>query len=198
MTTKEKILASARKEFAEKGLEGSRVDRIAEGAGVNKAMIYYHFASKERLYQTILEDLFGRARTFIDRVLAEDLSLDERLSELARFYSDVFTSSPELRPIVLREMASGGERMRAMFSRTILEVEAPRRMRALLEEGIRDGKLRRVDPAHAVISFIGMNLFYLFFSPLVAAVWEIEDGETYGRSRPQEVVDVFLHGIKAR
>jgi TetR/AcrR family transcriptional regulator len=198
MTTKEKILVSARKEFAEKGLEGSRVDRIATAAGVNKAMIYYHFASKERLYQTILEELFGRARTFIDRVLAEDLSLDERLSELARFYSDVFASSPELRPIVLREMASGGERMRAMFSRTILEVEAPRRMRALLEEGVREGTLRRVDSAHAVISFIGMNLFYLLFSPMVASVWQIQDGETFGRSRPQEVVDVFLHGIKTR
>ena len=198
MTTKEKILASARKEFAEKGLEGSRVDRIAEGAGVNKAMIYYHFASKELLYQTILGELFGRARTVIDRVLAEGLSLDERLSELARFYNDVFTSSPELRPIVLREMAGGGERLRALFSRTILEVEAPRRLRALLDEGIREGTLRRVDSAHAVISFIGMNLFYLLFSPMVTSVWEIENDETFTRSRPQEVVDVFLHGLKTR
>jgi len=198
MTTKEKILASARKEFAEKGLEGSRVDRIAEGAGVNKAMIYYHFGSKERLYQAILEELFGRARGFLDRVLAKHMSLEERLSEVARFYSDAFTSSPELRPIILREMAGSGERIRAMFSRTILEVEAPRRMRALVEEGIEKGDLRRVDSSHAVISFIGMALFYVLFSPLVDSVWEIENGEAFRRSRPQEVVDVFLHGLKTR
>jgi TetR/AcrR family transcriptional regulator len=198
MTTREKILASARKEFAEKGLEGSRVDRIAAAAGVNKAMIYYHFASKERLYQTILEELFGPARTFIDRVLSENMTLEERLTELARFYSEVFATTPELRPIVLREMASGGERMRAMFSRTILEVEAPRRLRALIDEGVRSGTLRRVDPAHAVISFIGMNFFYVLFSPMMASVWEIENDDIFNRSRPQEVVDVFLNGIKTR
>lgn len=198
MTTKEKILASARNEFADKGFEGARVDRIASAAGVNKAMIYYHFTSKERLYETILEELFGRARAFLDRVLAEEMTLEVRLSELARFYADVFTSSPELRPIVLREMAGGGERIRAMFSRTILEVEAPRRMRALVGEGIRKGALRRVDPAHAVISFIGMNLFYLLFSPLVDSIWEIEDDETFRRSRPQEVVDLFLRGLETR
>lgn len=198
MTTKEKILASARKEFAEKGLEGSRVDRIAERAGVNKAMIYYHFASKERLYETILEELFGRARTFIDKVLAERMTLEDRLTELARFYNEVFASTPELRPILLREMASGGERMRAMFSQTVLQVEAPRRLRALIDEGIRSGALRRVDPSHTVISFIGMNFFYVLFSPMMASVWEIENAETFSRSRPHEVVDVFLNGLKTR
>jgi TetR/AcrR family transcriptional regulator len=198
MTTKEKILRSARNEFAGKGFEGARVDRIASAAGVNKAMIYYHFTSKERLYETILEELFGRARAFLDRVLAEEMTLEVRLSELARFYADVFTSSPELRPIVLREMAGGGERIRAMFSRTILEVEAPRRLRALFEEGIQKGALKRVDSAHAVISFIGMNLFYLLFSPLVDSIWEIEDEETFRRSRPQEVVDLFLRGLETR
>jgi AcrR family transcriptional regulator len=198
MTTRERILASARKEFADKGFEGARVHKIAGDAGVNKAMIYYHFSSKERLYGAILEDLFGHARAFLDRVLAEDMNVEDRFSELARFYVDIFESSPELPPIILREMASGGERIRGMFSRTILEVEAPRRIRALVEEGVQKGALRRVDPAHTVISFIGMNLFYLLFSPLVNSIWEIEDDETFRRSRPQEVVDLFLRGLQTR
>jgi TetR/AcrR family transcriptional regulator len=198
MSTKEKILAAARKEFSEKGFEGARVDTIAEVAGVNKAMIYYHFASKERLYDAILEELFGRASSFMARILAEELSVEARFSELARFYADLFEGSPELPPIILREMASGGERIRGMFSRTVLQIEAPRRARALLDEGIRRGAFRRVDPAHAVISFIGMNLFYLLFQPLVHSIWEIQDEEGFRRSRPQEVADLFLRGLEAR
>ena len=55
-STEEKIIASALAEFAEHGYEGARVDRIADRAGVNKAMIYYHYKGKENLYEKIIRD----------------------------------------------------------------------------------------------------------------------------------------------
>ncbi|MES2786349.1 MAG: helix-turn-helix domain-containing protein, partial [Pseudomonadota bacterium] len=42
------ILAAARDEFAESGLGGARMDRIAERAGLNKRLIYYYFQDKEK------------------------------------------------------------------------------------------------------------------------------------------------------
>ena len=48
-----RILSAAEELFAEKGFDGARVDEIARRAGVNKALIYYYFASKEQ----ILEEL---------------------------------------------------------------------------------------------------------------------------------------------
>lgn len=198
MTTKEKILSAARKEFSGKGFDGARVDAIARTAGVNKAMLYYHFTSKERLYEAILEEVFGRVAAFVDRVFTEDLPPGERFEAIARFYVEAFATTPELPPIVLREMASGGERIREMFRRTLLQVEMPQRARALLEEGARRGAFRDVDPVHAVISFMGMNLFYLLFQPLVHSMWEIRDEEAFRRSRPKEVADVFLRGLEAR
>lgn len=54
-TTRSKILSAALDEFAAKGLAGVRVDEIARLAGVNKAMIYYHFASKEALYKALFQ-----------------------------------------------------------------------------------------------------------------------------------------------
>ena len=42
--------------FAESGLAGARTDAIANAAGVNKALLYYYFKSKESLYQAVLED----------------------------------------------------------------------------------------------------------------------------------------------
>lgn len=198
MTTKEKILAAARREFSEKGLDGARVDVIAEAAGVNKAMIYYHFSSKEQLYDSMLEEVFGRVSAHVDRVLLDDLSIEARLEALARAYIDVYESAPELPPIVLREMATGGERIRRIFSRTLLKADVPQRMSALLEEGALSGRIRAVDASHAVTSFIGMNLFYLFFQPLIHSIWEIRDEEAFRRSRPREVVDLFLRGLQSR
>jgi TetR/AcrR family transcriptional regulator len=198
MDTRNRILAAARKEFSDKGFDGARVDAIARAAGINKAMIYYHFTSKELLYQAVLAEVYERVSAFVVRVLAEELPPERRFEALAAFWVDVFDNTPELPPLVLREMASGGERIREVFSRTLLQAEVPRRARALLEDGMRRGEFRRVDPAHAVTSFIGMNLFYLLFQPLVHSIWEIRDEKAFRRSRPKEVADIFLHGLKTR
>ena len=48
--TRARVAAAAAAEFAAHGFAAARVDRIARRARVNKAMIYYHFASKRALY----------------------------------------------------------------------------------------------------------------------------------------------------
>ena len=51
--TKKLLLDSATLEFAAFGIAGARVDRIAATAGVNKAMIYSYFGSKDDLFDTV-------------------------------------------------------------------------------------------------------------------------------------------------
>lgn len=194
----DRILAAALAEFAAHGFAGARVDRVARTARVNKAMLYYHFTSKELLYQAVLEELFGRVAAFVARVLGDDLPAERRFEALAGFWVDVFESAPELRPLILREMAGGGERIREAFARILLQAGVPRKARAVFEDGIRQGRFRSVDPMHALTSFVGMNLFYLFFQPLVHSIWEIRDEEAFRKSRPKEVADIFLRGLEAR
>jgi TetR/AcrR family transcriptional regulator len=198
MTTRERILAAARKEFAEKGLEGARVDSIARSAGANKAMIYYHFQSKERLYDAVVQEFLDRIKVFLQGVLRTEPDPEKLLLAIARFYVDVFESAPDTPPILLREMAAGGDRARKLFARMIAEIEAPQKVRARFEEGARKGIFRRLDPPHTFVSFVGMNLFYLMFSSLINSIWEIDDDKAFRRARPEAVVDLFLHGARAR
>ena len=53
--TKTRILEAAFREFAEYGVSGARVDRIAKSAGCNKNLIYVYFESKERLFAAVLD-----------------------------------------------------------------------------------------------------------------------------------------------
>lgn len=53
--TKDALLTAAHDEFAEHGIAGARVDRIADAAGVNKERIYGYFGSKEKLFDTVIE-----------------------------------------------------------------------------------------------------------------------------------------------
>jgi AcrR family transcriptional regulator len=55
--TRLRLLDAARAEFAEFGIAGARVDRIAANAGANKALIYHYFGSKDGLFDAVWEAL---------------------------------------------------------------------------------------------------------------------------------------------
>jgi TetR/AcrR family transcriptional regulator len=66
--TRRRILAAALQEFSAKGIDGARVDAIAERAGTNKRMLYYYFGSKDDLFRAVLRQrLAERAPTARDR-----------------------------------------------------------------------------------------------------------------------------------
>jgi AcrR family transcriptional regulator len=55
--TRRRLLDAAMKEFAEYGIAGARVDRIAAAARSNKAQIYHYFTNKEGLFEAVIRDL---------------------------------------------------------------------------------------------------------------------------------------------
>jgi AcrR family transcriptional regulator len=55
--TRERILAAAKKEFAEHGLAGARINRIAAEANASKERLYAYFPSKESLFAAVIERL---------------------------------------------------------------------------------------------------------------------------------------------
>ena len=58
--TKRRLLDAAATEFAEYGIAGARVDRIAAAARSNKAQIYHYFTSKDGLFDAVLHELAER------------------------------------------------------------------------------------------------------------------------------------------
>ena len=75
----DRIRAAAALEFAERGYAGARVDRIARRARVNKAMLYYHFASKQALYRDLLRSTFSSLAAELEGIASLPLAPPDRL-----------------------------------------------------------------------------------------------------------------------
>lgn len=91
--TRQRLIDAACAEFAEFGIAGARVDRIAATAGANKAQIYNYFGSKDRLFDAVWESVVQQVieRTPID---ASDLAgYGARLA-------DTYRQHPEIRRLV--------------------------------------------------------------------------------------------------
>src|SRR3989449_9953158 len=66
--TREALLAAGTELFAERGYEGVPVSAIAQNAGVNKAMINYHFGGKRKLYLAIVSATFSEIVASVERL----------------------------------------------------------------------------------------------------------------------------------
>src|SRR3954454_8570736 len=62
--TRERILAAALREFADKGFAGARVDAIAAAASINKRMLYHYFGDKEGLFREVLRNKMAQRRAW--------------------------------------------------------------------------------------------------------------------------------------
>jgi len=194
----EKILSSASQEFAKYGLAGARVDRIAKRAKVNKAMIYYYFRSKENLYQTVIDRHLSKIRKLAKGIVITEADPELIFKRLAGMYGELFENQEEIVPIFLREVASGGKRMNQILAKVLTEEKLVAKLKEVIDDGKRKGIFRDVDTKQAIISFVGMNIYYLIMSPIVNSVLDIKDQKDFQRKRQKEVVDLFLHGLETK
>lgn len=166
------ILAAARDEFAEYGLGGARMDRIAERAGLNKRLIYYYFEDKEKLFQAVLEQAYRDIREEEAKLHLLDLAPADAVRKLIAFTWDYYLAHPEF--MTLLNSANLHKARHLQGSQKARELNSPlvETLAAVLERGRRDGSFRGgVDPVQLYISIAGLSYFYLSNNPTLSAIF---------------------------
>jgi len=164
-----RILTSAEKIFAEKGLAGARTDEIARAARVNKALLYYYFKSKDELYGAVVGSLFQGLQDVIEQAAGADACYRDRITAFINGYFAFVIAHPNYPRIVQREMMNASE---ANKVRIVRKYRLPtfRRLQHLIDEGIRGGEFHPLDSEQAVFSIIGMTVFYFATAPVLSSV----------------------------
>jgi AcrR family transcriptional regulator len=158
--TRERLLAAAAREFAARGFAGANVDRIAGAAGVNKAMLYYHFASKAALYLEIVGGMFEAIAARVRTIPASPAAPDEKVAAFVEAIAAEAEARPHFPPIWFREIAEGGVHL---DDATIGEMAGIlRTLVQILDEGVRAGRFRPVHPLLVHGGIVGPVL--LFFA----------------------------------
>jgi len=158
-----KILSAALAEFADRGFDGARVDRIAAVAGVNKAMLYYHFGSKQDLYRAVLHDMLGRLGDTLEAIAARDRPAGDRLAAFIDTFVRMGLSQPRVAPILLREVVEGNVRLDA--STVHLIVRLPMAFATIVRDGHAAGAMRPINPLLAYLGLVWPIIVYLASGP---------------------------------
>src|SRR5436190_20996121 len=164
----DRILAAAATEFADRGFAGARVDRIARRARVNKAMLYYHFRSKQELYRTLLRRHFTLAADRLRSIAAGVGSPPEKLDRVVAGLAAFIREHESFPAIMLREVAEGGAHL---DRETLLAlVSVPQAFFAIVQDGIATGAFRAVHPIVAYFSTLAPIIFFLAAAPIRSEV----------------------------
>jgi AcrR family transcriptional regulator len=166
------ILAAARDEFAEHGLGGARMDRIAERAGLNKRLIYYYFEDKEQLFRAVLEQAYLNIREEERKLHLLDLKPADAVRRLVEFTWDYYLAHPEF--LTLLNSANLHRARHLEESKRAREMNSPliEMLAEILERGRKDGSFRGgVDPLQLYVSIAGLSYFYLSNSHTLSAIF---------------------------
>jgi TetR/AcrR family transcriptional regulator len=173
--TRQRILDAAAREFSANGLAGARTEAIAAAAGVNKALLYYYFDSKDRLYLAALEDVAARVRDTTMAVILKDASPGERIVRAALSHFDRILSQQVFQSLMQQEMIRLHKGESAVIPVIVKKVFEPVMIlyRAMVREGIASGELIETDWIQIHLSSLGGNVLYFLSAP----VWRIVFGE---------------------
>ena len=162
--TRERLFAAAAAEFASKGFAGANVDRIAEAAGVNKAMLYYHFSSKAGLYGEVLRDMFNAVAARLAETTPPDADPETRINTLVEAIAREAEARPHFPPIWLREIAEGATHLDKETFGVVARIL--QHLIGAVEAGVKAGRFRPANPFLVQLGIVAPLLMFFASAPL--------------------------------
>jgi AcrR family transcriptional regulator len=182
----------AMKLFSEQGFNGTSTRAIAEAAGVNEALIFRHFRSKEDLFWAVLsEHVEGRGRS-------------RRIRELLDSQADFRWVLVRIAETLLERTEDDAAVTRLLFYSALRNRELSRRffrtygqekldmLADYIRVAVRKGEFRAVNPVIAARSFLGMIVYH----NLVEEVFGVPHAQELGTGEmAEQLADIFLQGV---
>jgi AcrR family transcriptional regulator len=158
--TRRALLEAGKRLFSERGYDAVSVEDIARRAGVNKALISYHFGGKRGLYVSVVVSGFAQVADQL-RVVEEAPDALEGLHRFFEVFQDVTRKRSDFPALFLREAVSRGIEPEVVPH--LVEIMGV--TRRLAQRGLREGHFRRVDPLLFHFNVVGALGFFLATEP---------------------------------
>ncbi|HAQ69409.1 MAG TPA: TetR family transcriptional regulator [Flavobacteriales bacterium] len=171
INTANKIKEAAGTLFTEKGFGRTTTREIATAAGVNLALVNYHFRSKDELFKAVMMETVESFVKQLRVLLNNEKSFDEKLDEVVNNYIDLLLVRPDLPIFMLSELRNNPEDMTSKLKLHELFGESSffRELFQRAPEGIH--------PIQIFINMLSMTVFPFLAKPLLSAAAGLEEDQ---------------------
>lgn len=197
-TTEEKILDAAKNVFLAKGMDGARMQEIADEAGINKALLHYYFRSKERLFEAIFSEIVKFAFPEISRIISSDEPVIDKIEKVVDAYLNLLLKHPFIPGFIMKELNRDPSTLFKMIGKFGFR---PQSIVDALQGAMDRGEIIKMDPRHLAINIVSMCVFPFAARPIINYLIFNEDKQALEKfySERAEVVKQFvINAIKAK
>ncbi|MBN2275320.1 MAG: TetR/AcrR family transcriptional regulator [Bacteroidales bacterium] len=195
--TEKKIFEAATEVFMEKGMDGARMQDIANRAGINKSLLHYYYRTKDRLFNEVFEMIFGHMLKKFAPVFDADLTLEEKIRFFFREHITFLQKNPRLASFVLHEINRNPERVRNFIGRIDIgrlwtDIEAQHK------DELKKSNIRREDIPQLMTSIAAMSVFPFAARVLVKSILEKMgyDFDDYIEKRKEYAAEFVIGAIR--
>ncbi len=189
--TRNRILTSAAACFSEQGYDATGVAEICQRAGVSKGAFYHHFASKQALFVTLLDQWLAVLDDQVVVQRAPRAPAPQALQGMVVLLQQVFRDARGRLPMFL-EFWRQAARDEAIWQATMAPFGRYRTLLAeIIQQGITEGTLRSCDPQDAARVLVSMAVGMVLQSALDPAAGDWQQSAQAG-------MDILLHGLVRR
>jgi len=194
--TEEQILEAAQKIFQAKGMDGARMQEIADKASINKAMLHYYYRSKQLLFEAVFRKAFALLAPQLNAILNDDSSLEDKIKNFTRNYIGFIIKHPYLPNFIIQEL----NRNPKFIEKIKNNVAFPSidKFKLQVQKEVKNGTIVSISAEQLFINILSLNIFPFVASPLIKAFANVDDRtyKTLLEARKKEVSDFIINAIK--
>ena len=193
---KQAILSAALETFSQFGIHGTRLEQVAELAGVSKTNLLYYFPSKEALYVAVLQQILDIWLAPL-KAFREELTPLVAIQQYIRLKLEVSRDYPQASRLFCLEMLQGAPLLKTVLSGDMKSLVDEKS--AIIAGWVATGKLAPVDPHHLIFMIWAATQHYADFSAQVEAVTgkSLKDDDFF-HSTVDNVQRMIIEGVRVR
>lgn len=190
------ILDAARTVFHLRGMDGARMQEIAETAGLNQALLHYYFRSKEKLFSAVFEQDFNDMLAVHSSVLEKGGDLFDHIRSFVQAKITFLQQHPYLPQFVLMELKRHPELWACRLEHKRKQGYA-QAVKKLVKDAEQRGLIRPTDPLQLMTNIISLCTHPFLARPMIMYSHGLSDEEFDGflESRKTELADFIIAAI---
>lgn len=195
-TTESSILNAAKDIFQRKGMDGARMQEIADEAGINKALLHYYYRSKQLLFEAVFKNAFLMLAPQLNKVINSDATLNEKIIGFTKNYISFIIKHPYLPNFIINELNRNPEFIQKLASEK--HFPSIKKFKQQIAENVENGSIRPIKAEQLLIHLISLNIFPFIATPLLKGFLSINDNEfeQLMEDRKTEVANFIINAIK--
>lgn len=194
--TEEQILTAAKDVFQTKGMDGARMQEIADKAGINKAMLHYYYRSKQLLFEAVFKNAFSLLAPQLNKILNDNSSIEDKVKNFSSNYISFIIKHPYLPNFIIQELNRNPDFIKNIQeNNSILNID---KFKAQVALEVEKGILKPTKGDQLFINILALNIFPFVAKPLVKAFVKTDDQgfKKLMEQRKTEVSEFIIHSIK--